>query len=264
MLKDISSVVNRCYRRFVTTSPFRGVPPRPLVVHCGYHKAGTTWFNNVLRAVSAHFGLKYELCEPEDRSESTEIYLCNDSKIDLKTLPAYIGTHMIRDPRDLIVSGYFYHQHTKEHWAHVPRTEYGGRTYQGYLCSLDQREGVMAEIRRTSPNILRMVDWDYANPAFLEIKYEDMMAEEECYWRKVFGHYGFCEAGLDKAVDIAKSFTLSKVKGKSVVGAMNEKHIRSGESQQWVDVFTDDHKAYFHELVGDALVTLGYEKSNDW
>ena len=33
---------------------------------------------------------------------------------------------MIRDPRDVIVSGYFYHQWTDEPWANEPRPELGG------------------------------------------------------------------------------------------------------------------------------------------
>ena len=36
----------------------------------------------------------------------------------------------VRDPRDIIVSGYFYHMTTHEPWVHQPRSDYGGKSYQ--------------------------------------------------------------------------------------------------------------------------------------
>ena len=40
---------------------------------------------------------------------------------------------MIRDPRDCVVSGYFYHLWTNEAWAHQPQDLFNGLSYQQHL-----------------------------------------------------------------------------------------------------------------------------------
>lgn len=40
----------------------------------------------------------------------------------------------VRDPRDVVVSGYFYHRTTKEPWVLQPRPEYRRKSYQE-VCS---------------------------------------------------------------------------------------------------------------------------------
>jgi hypothetical protein len=39
---------------------------------------------------------------------------------------------------------------------------------------------------------------------------------------------------------------------------------RTGQSGGWREHFTDEHKKMFKAVAGELLVSLGYEKNNDW
>jgi len=39
---------------------------------------------------------------------------------------------------------------------------------------------------------------------------------------------------------------------------------RSGRTGEWKKYFTDEHKRIFKDVAGDLLISLGYEKDNDW
>ena len=41
-------------------------------------------------------------------------------------------------------------------------------------------------------------------------------------------------------------------------------HFRKGRPGDWINHFTDDHKALFKELYPEILIGLGYESSNYW
>ena len=227
-------------------------------MHCGYHRGGTTWFNNVLNGVAECFGLRYQNCEQHQLERDTEIYLQNDSNVDLGTLRAHVGSHMVRDPRDLIVSGYFFHLWTDESWAHVPRPEYAGKSYQEHLNGLDQHAGLLAEIRRTGPNILRMLEWDFDNPAFIELRYEDMIADEEKGFREIFAHYGFSAPAIERSMSVVRQHSFRRVTQRNVGEDRAKSHLRSGKPGQWQDLLTEEHRALFKDLYGDALERLGY------
>ena len=49
----------------------------------------------------------------------------------------WVDIHVRRDPRDLLVSAAFYHQRADESWLHVPREDFGGRSYCEYICSME-------------------------------------------------------------------------------------------------------------------------------
>ena len=130
-----------------TDSPFKDQPK--LIFHGAYHKMGTIWFTNLLRKIGESYGLSIQIGNRNDEChDGSDILIANHSQTDLSQLEDYVGTHLIRDPRDAIVSGYFYHLWTNEGWAHQPHDEYDGMSYQAFLKSQSQEEGLKAEIRR--------------------------------------------------------------------------------------------------------------------
>ena len=99
----------------------------------------------------------------------------------------------------MIVSGYFYHLWTGESWANLPRAEYRGRSYKEYLNSLDVDEGLAQEIRRVDFWVPHMAAWDYSNPRIYEMRYEDLILNEQKYFAEMFRHYGFTDEAVSKA-----------------------------------------------------------------
>jgi len=93
------------YRR-KTRDPFRRDGETRFLVHCGYHKVGSYWFARVLGGIADHYGLRFQNCEQSQLAPDTDIFMQQHSYIDMTELPQLAGSHLIRDPRDMIESGY--------------------------------------------------------------------------------------------------------------------------------------------------------------
>jgi hypothetical protein len=239
---------------------------RTTVVHVAHHRIGTVWFRNVLSLIARQFGLSFQRVAGESGLPYADVLLYPHSRLfDGPRLESFRGSHLIRDPRDVVVSGYHYHLWTHEKWAHIPSPEYGGISYQQYLRSLDPEDGIAAEIRRCAEShFAEMGAWNYAQPEFLELRYEDFIADEADHFARMFRHYGFNEAAVERSVDLALRFSFQKKAGRSIGEVQEGSHLRSGKPGQWQEVFTPDHKALFRELNGDLLERLGYVSGDDW
>ncbi len=206
-----------------------------LLVHACYHKAGTVWFKQVLRAVAEDFGLPFSVVQRSSGRPLPRpgIGLDNSSVLDYSELPPFRGTHMVRDPRDMLVSGYHYHLWTEEAWANVPIDGQGDlsllaehdptcrkRSYREYLNDLPLEQGLLAEMLR------------------------------------------FGERAVRRAVTLALGHTVAP--SGSAEGERERRHRRSGRPEQWRDEFTPALRREFCARHGLRLVALGYERSVDW
>ena len=231
------------------------------IVHVAHHRIGTVWFGKVMSRVARQFGLSFQRVALESDVPDAEVVLYTHSRLfDRAGLNAFRGSHLIRDPRDVVVSAYHYHLWTDEKWVHVPSPEYGGMTYQQYLRSLDPETGIAEEIRRTTASQLsEMGAWSYAQPEFLELKYEDLIADEAAHFARLFRHYGFSDNAVEQSTDLAMEFSFQRMAGRSIGKVKEGSHLRSGKPGQWREVLTRDHLALLRELTGDLLERLGYE-----
>ena len=256
-------------------SPWPLPGDRKLIVHCCYHKAGTHWMKGILKRICERYEMSFDRIEhsdlfgdgPKNIPEALlkkDVLIDGHSRIDLARLPAYRGSHMIRDPRDMTISGYFYHLWAKEKWLHIPKSRFGGQTYQSLLNSVSQQDGLICEIDRFSGSFRKMIDWDYMNPNIFELRYEELLGDDGTIYRQLFRHYGFHEKAIDRGVRISRRSSF-EARSRRKVGTVQEKSVmRSGKPGQWKDYFTDAVKNRFKEKVGDVLIELGYEKNNDW
>jgi len=244
-----------------TRNPFTSRADRPLIVHCGYHKAGTVWFREVLSSVVRPYGLRFQEVKKEPIRSDTDIAFCADSRDyrnDLLGHRLFRGSHMVRDPRDLVVSGYEYHLVTEEAWAHQPRPAYRGMSYQAYLHSLSEHDGLMAEIEWVAKFTARlMTAWDYGQPEYLELRYEEALADEQGTFQKVFQWYGFNEIATSIGLEAVDRLSLKR-------GGAIPNHVRSGAPGEWRTRLAPEHIARFKELTGDLTIRLGYETAPDW
>jgi len=269
---EIKKFIRKPLRRFVT--PFKSKDNAPVIIHCCYHKIGTHWIGRILRDISAEYGLSfktgfdYRTIKGFEDNQDADIFLDLGSHVKLDQLPNYVGSHMIRDPRDMVVSGYFYHKWTDEHWANFPKAEYRGMSYKEYLNSLDQNAGLLEEIKRVSFWVPHMASWDFNNPRMYEIKYEDIIVDEQPIFHEMFTHYGFSGQAVDRCCHIAEKYSIQRLKKKKKKGDSPKKsggsHIRSGKTGEWKELFKNEHKKLFKELYPNALVRLGYEIDDNW
>ncbi|UCH37620.1 MAG: sulfotransferase domain-containing protein [Candidatus Bathyarchaeota archaeon] len=242
-----------------------------------------------MRKLSNEFGFFYKhfdafVCDFEEavlqNNKKSVLSLNNKSDICFENFPDYKGSHFIRDPRDLVVSGYRYHLWTKEKWCNDPNfdwwtsvtdhpyfSEYVEKkrkkypeniSYKEYLNKLDTERGLILELIFCHPMLSEMKRWDYNNSKIIELKYEEIIGNETECFRRIFSHYEFHPKLIQRGVEIADQLSL-KNQPKSETG-----HVRKGTSKQWASEFTPLIKDLFNKVNGDLLIQLGYEKDMKW
>jgi hypothetical protein len=169
----------------------------PARVRCGmnrvaivatHHKTGTVWMRNVFRGIAG--ALKVPFKYLKETSIPTDIgppAICFSphSAISPGDIQQYRSEcrilHMIRDPRDVIVSAAHYHQTSDELWLHKKRRAFDGMTYQEKINSLaDDRERYLFELRNSGNRTVKaMQRWNYSLPNAVECRYEDMIEDSE-------------------------------------------------------------------------------------
>lgn len=170
--------------------------------------------------------------------------------------------HLIRDPRDVVISAMHYHKGSSESWLHEPIPGYNNLTYQRALQKLPTRFAqYVFEMDNSSASTLRdMVNWRYSRANCFEARYEDMRQDRQLiYWRRIMTFLGFDAA--EQKVGSQRFWQASLFGGLSRLG---NKHVRSGAVAQWRREFTPDLANAFLKRFPGTLQSLGYEESDAW
>lgn len=222
----------------------------------------------MLKKVAREFGLGLQYYSPQDGiGNNADIILFSHSEIDPATLDGkYRGTHVIRDPRDLLVSAYFYHLRTQEAWCTTPNPKHNripdDMSYQQYLQTMSIEQGLIFELDAVAGGEIRgMRRWNYHNENILELRFEDFIGNERQIFTRIFEWYGFAGPDLTTAVDIADRLSLNNVSADD----KSARHARQGSRVgQWGDFFTPEVSRQFKRRYARAVVELGYAENNDW
>jgi hypothetical protein len=220
-----------------------------------------------------------------------DVILFGHSHIDLSRIDVpFLGIHVIRDPRDIIVSGYLYHCRTTEKWCvnsdfdishpivfpQVPYSqEYrsknwkinylkslGGFSYQENLRKLSRSEGLLFEMRHYGAwTINSMRAWDYGKSNILEVKFENLMRNYDDTFSSIFHHLGFSDADVNTCLEIAAKHDLGR---KPIEEISQMEHVSSTNHTRWREYFERQHKQQFIKKFDNVLIDLGYEKDNQW
>jgi hypothetical protein len=242
------------------SSPFKLFKSRK-IIHFAHHKMGTVWFSRILSSIVLKYNLKFQKLNEniEDFSMDYDVIFVNHSNLFLDKKLTFKGSHMVRDLRDVVISGYFYHLKTNELWANMPRSDFNGLSYKSYLNSLDINNGLLAEIIHLKKyTIDRKMDlWNYRDSRILELKYEDFIINQKDNFHKLFNHYGFNNEAVRFGMSIVEQNSLDRK-------SKNDSHIRSGKVGEWKEYFNSEHKELFKRELGDLLIYMGYEKDLNW
>lgn len=229
---------------------------------------GTVWLTRVLEAVANCYGLSLQKSnECNDLlDEQAEVLICNHSQHPRDRFDNCVVSHLIRDPRDAVVSGYYYHLWTDEAWAHVPQPRFQHQSYQQYLQSLDRDAGLSAEIERFGEYVQTygLMNWDYSNSRVLELKYEDLIRDESSNFKKLFSHYGFHRGAIKAATRLALQQSFQSVAQRPIGQAGEQSHLRSGKPGEWKSVLTAKHCQMIQQTWGKLLIRMGYESDENW
>jgi hypothetical protein len=278
---------------------------RPLLAYFGHHKCASTWIHSIIDWVCADAGWKLAYLYDEKPFGTDLASYVAAEKIDFVSYvnanPKYVnlgtfrGFHVVRDPRDLVVSAYFSHKnsHPTTDWPELP-------AHREKLNKLSKSDGLFAEMEFNRPVLEEMRAWDYNQEHVLELRQEELTPDPYRSFLSVFGFLGVLDEenfakkrqvpylmraanniwwrqnklpwrrAMDKIpaerlLGIVHNNRFSNYAGGRKKGQADEQsHYRKGEAGDWANHFTPEHVAHFKELYGDLVSRLGYEKSADW
>lgn len=115
--------------------------------------------------------------------------------------------HVVRDPLEVVLSGYQYHLRTTERWALRPDKRYNGTSYRAYLNSLPARDGLRAELKHSLKDALktmpRLLNRTHASPCTLTVRLEDFERDWRGTTARLWDIFGVEDASVATRLDRA-------------------------------------------------------------
>lgn len=277
----------------------------------GHHKCASTWATHISYELCNHLGFKplYFKTAFEEQSAFAQVFkktgkptmlISQSSAVDNLHLleRPFRGFHIIRDPRDLVVSGYFSHlkTHAIGDWTNL-------ETHRSALTSMEKDEGLLKEFEFSAMWLRHLDEWNYDDPNIFETKMETLTADPLNEWRRVVQFLGlydekFEPTAVNKAMfdgfafvnratkywnlpealrpnksglsewalnQILDNYSFKKMsKGRKVGEENTDSHYRKGKAGDWRNHFSERHKDLFKEKYGRLLIKLGYERDDNW
>jgi hypothetical protein len=142
-----------------------------------HHKTGTVWMRRVFQRIATECGIGLANAHHPSRVERVlasraakgAFLVSNVGKLPdyAPEIPDAWTIHLIRDPRDILLSGLHYHlrhvpsEGSPEHAIHRPRESFGGMSYQEKLRSLPSlRHQMRFEMRhRHALTVRELLRW---------------------------------------------------------------------------------------------------------
>ena len=197
----------------------------------------------------------------------------------LDTLPEFRGFHMIRDPRDVVVSNYFSHLHSHPEKVGDQILE-GMLQMRKRLRDMPKDDGMMFEIEKSGRIFGHMSGWNYGDQRVLELKMEDVIRSPEDVLPRAFRFIGLVAdegpgdeqrpealpcVSTDQFLDMLLGHRFAVKSGGREPGEEDvHSHYRKGVAGDWKNHFTEKHKDYFKRTYPGLVVQLGYEEDDNW
>lgn len=295
-----------------------------MLAYFGHHKCASRWISEILWRVAGEAGLNtfgvydadtpfragvlqqtaphavpFDRAQLRQRVDAARAHLVGcltADRLQAEILRPSRAFHVIRDPRDIIVSAYFSHRnsHTTDGFPHI-------QAHRDALTGTSLEQGLLLEIDFSQTLLHQLGDWDYAQPSILELKMEELTLDPYGGFLRIFRHLGLL-SDVDPAVAneqlkvwlarlrnrLARRRWLGGLRrrmpatGEMVLGAVyaqrfeaksggrergtedRTSHYRKGISGDWANYFTRRHAEAFDTLFGELLVRLGYEDGSEW
>lgn len=165
---------------------------------------------------------------------------------------------IMRDPRDVVVSHVFYvtdiaPNHVHHHYYKNTLTTFDERLRTSML-GRPELDNPFPDIRaRFAPYL----PW-LSRPEVLTLHFEDFIADKDEPLTRIVRHA--IARGFDYQGNEAEAVSVLGAK----IAPKKSPTFRSGKVGGWRQHFTTEHKQLFKDITGDMLLTLGYEKDDNW
>ncbi len=281
---------------------------RSLLAFYGHHKCASSWLAHICSEVCRELGLRREIVWSETLFDSDLPSFVRGRGLDfliytnadyghVAELPPHRGIHMVRDPRDVCVSGYFSHRntHRTDSWPELI-------AHRERLQAVDEEEGILLDMEFVASHLEEMGSWPASVDGILTLRMEDVTADP---YRQLLAAFEYLDlvhpADLDAGLRLAYLFSkvcrrleslagnrlalpfrLDRLPAERLLGLTWEQdfkkktggrkqgaedlgsHYRKGVAGDWRNHFTERHVAVFKERYNDLLLLYGYESDADW
>ncbi len=244
------------------------------LIHCSIHKCLTVYFKRVMQAVFDRClpwsgGYRHYNSHLEDfyrGFRAARIASVNNRALDLERLGHFRISRFVRDPRDLVVSGYFYHRRGAEPWVdlaapteadwyfangHVPEAvSRSGLSFSAYLRSVPEEEGLLAELAFRRYHFESMAAWPTEHKDLVTHRYEDILGHETQVFDDLFSFYGFSALERTLGRFFVRRYAFRRV--------AKDPHVRDPKAGQWRAHFTPRLRRAFDAEHPGLVRRLGY------
>ena len=282
----------------------------PLLAAFGHHKCASMWVHGIVGRVCLDLGLRHSTAYLPDsfggdlgafvQKQRTEFLLygnANFEQVRRLDLSRVRGFHYVRDPRDIVVSGYFSHRntHATEEWSDL-------LPYREKLQSVGKDDGLHLEIDFEAGQFDEMRSWKDCPPdvAIEHYRIEELTADPYQRMLDILAGLGVVDDGYyspSKRVRFLASKMATRARAslgvplpgavkklpvERVLGILHEcdfrqrtkgrkpgeedrgSHFRKGVRGDWLNHFNLEHLYAFKERYEDLLFQFGYESEPDW
>jgi hypothetical protein len=286
--------------------------PGRILIHASHHKCGTRWVHSICREISEIVGHKWTVVSNPSQFDYDITTFCQKNEVtflsDVNSHYSYIeslhldylGFHVIRDPRDILVSSYFssLKTHSSTNW---PELEVHRRKLEG----LTKDEGLLLEMEFINDVFESLRDWNYKDERILEVRIEDLMRDNYSAFIRIGIHLGLINENDESTSSIAiqtnnylrlvrnrlaarsralgwlalypekipvlnllgiiyRNRFAAKSEGRNPGNEDHGSHYRKGVAGDWRNHLTPLVESEFKAKWGDLVVKMGYETSSDW
>ena len=286
------------------------MPEAPLIAAFGHHKCASMWIHAIVGRVCLDLGLRQSTAFLPDsyggdlrsfvERERTQVLMYGNAdfaqvrRLDLGRIR---GFHYVRDPRDIVVSGYFSHRntHATEEWTDL-------LPYRERLQAVGKDEGLHLEIDFEAGQFDEMRSWKDCPPEadIQHHRIEDLTADpyqrmldvlcglglvDDAYYspsKRVRFLASKLATRLRARTGVPLPGAVEKLPAERALGILYEcdfrqrtkgrkpgeedrgSHFRKGVSGDWLNHFNLEHLQAFKKRYEDLLFQFGYETEPDW
>lgn len=261
---------------------------RPHIFVATHHKSGTVWMLSTFKRLAVANGFAfYDLNDAikdwskhpdklgafealrekaESKGDGPAIFFDYHAEFpDLSACEASSGVrglHIIRDPRDMLLSAVRFHLSANEPWLHVPDKRFGGMTYQQKLASYETLEDqIRFEMDYNMGWVIKkMLRFD-GQGLIPDVRYEDLIVDSDMtYWHQICVDMGLRGREI---INGLTAFWQSSVFGgmKKAAETGSNSHIKNAKPRQWRTMLSEAMIAEIEGRFSEQIEGLGYQLS---